>query len=125
GGGGPRPPFRRAGGGRRQPPPAPANLSRLPLVARHETTLAPDEALSAAAGVLSAKRLRLRTGDGWISAEKGYLREAGNLLFHLALLALLAAVCVGGMFGYKANRLLVVGDSFAHTAHELDAFHPG
>ena len=60
-----------------------------------------------------------------MSAEKGYLREAGNLLFHLALLALLAAVCVGGMFGYKANRLLVVGDSFANTATDLDAFHPG
>jgi cytochrome c biogenesis protein len=117
--------FRLAGSARQQPPPAPANLSRLPLVARHETTLAPDEALSAAAGVLSAKRFRLRTGDGWISAEKGYLREAGNLLFHLALLALLAAVCVGGMFGYKANRLLVVGDSFANTATGLDAFHPG
>jgi cytochrome c biogenesis protein len=117
--------FRLAGSARQQPPQAPANLSRLPLAARHETTLAPAEALAAAAAVLSAKRFRLRTGDGWVSAEKGYLREAGNLLFHLALLALLAAVCVGGMFGYKANRLLVVGDSFANTATDLDAFHPG
>ena len=117
--------FRLAGSARQQPPQAPANLSRLPLTVRHETTLAPGEALAAAAGVLSARRFRLRTGDGWISAEKGYLREAGNLLFHLALLGLLAAVCVGGMFGYKANRLLVVGDSFANTAIDLDAFHPG
>jgi cytochrome c biogenesis protein len=117
--------FRLAGSARQPPPQAPANLARLPLTARHETALAPDEALAAAAAVLSAKRFRLRTGDGWISAEKGYLREAGNLLFHLALLALLAAVCVGGMFGYKANRLLVVGDSFANTATDLDAFHPG
>jgi cytochrome c biogenesis protein len=117
--------FRLAGSARQQPPQAPAHLARLPLTARHETTLAPDEALAAAAAVLSAKRFRLRTGDGWISAEKGYLREAGNLLFHLALLALLAAVCMGGMFGYKANRLLVVGDSFADTATGLDAFHPG
>jgi cytochrome c biogenesis protein len=117
--------FRLAGSARQQPPRAPANLSRLPLAARHETTLAPGEALAAAAAVLSAKRFRLRTGDGWVSAEKGYLREAGNLLFHLALLALLAAVCVGGMFGYKANRLLVVGDTFANTATDLDAFHPG
>jgi len=117
--------FRLAGSARQPPPQAPANLSRLPLTARHETTLPPDEALAAAAAVLSAKRFRLRTGDGWISAEKGYLREAGNLLFHLALLVLLAAVCVGGMFGYKANRLLVVGDSFANTATDLDAFHPG
>ncbi|HEY1347059.1 MAG TPA: cytochrome c biogenesis protein ResB, partial [Streptosporangiaceae bacterium] len=117
--------FRLAGSARQPPPQAPANLSRLPLAARHETTLAPGEALAAAAAVLSAKRFRLRTGDGWVSAEKGYLREAGNLLFHLALLALLAAVCVGGMFGYKANRLLVVGDTFANTATDLDAFHPG
>ena len=28
-----------------------------------------------------------RTGDGWVSAEKGYLHEVGNLLFHVALLA--------------------------------------
>ena len=117
--------FRLAGSARQQPPRAPANLSRLPLTARHQTELAPDEALTAAAAVLSGKRFRLRTGDGWVAAEKGYLREAGNLLFHLALLALLAAVCLGGMFGYKANRLLVVGDSFANTATDLDAFHPG
>jgi len=117
--------FRLAGSARQQPPRAPVNLSRLPFAARHETALPPDEALAAAAAVLSGKRFRLRTGDGWVAAEKGYLREAGNLLFHLALLALLAAVCVGGMFGYKANRLLVVGDEFANTATDLDAFHPG
>ena len=29
------------------------------------------------------------------------------------------------MFGYKANRLLVVGDSFANTITDLDVFHPG
>src|SRR5205814_8575700 len=93
--------------------------------ARQEAALAADGALAAAAAVLSGRRFRLRSGDGWVAAEKGYLREAGNLLFHLALLALLAAVCVGGMLGYKANRLLVVGDEFANTATDLDAFHPG
>jgi cytochrome c biogenesis protein len=117
--------FRLAGSARQQPPRAPANLSRLPLAARHESTLAPDDALAAAAALLSGKRFRLRAGDGWVSAEKGYLREAGNLLFHLALLALLGAIGLGGMFGYKANRLLVVGDEFANTATDLDAFHPG
>ncbi|MBO0776611.1 MAG: cytochrome c biogenesis protein ResB, partial [Actinobacteria bacterium] len=117
--------VRLAGAARQPPPRAPRHLSRLPVSARHETGLAPDEALAAAATVLRGKRFRLRTGDGWISAEKGYLREAGNLLFHLALLALLAAICAGGMFGYKANRLLVTGDSFANTITDLDVFHPG
>jgi len=89
---------------RTPPPRAPRHLSRLPYSARHETGLAPGHALEAAAALLSARRFRLRSGDGWISAEKGYRREAGNLLFHVALLALLGAVAMGGLFGYKANK---------------------
>jgi cytochrome c biogenesis protein len=90
-----------------------------------DSPLAPDEALAAGTALLSAKRFRVRTGDGWVSAEKGYLREAGNLLFHLALLALLAAVGMGGLFGYKADRLLVSGQSFGNTVTALDQFRPG
>jgi len=69
-----------------------------------------------------------RPGDPeehWISAEKGYLREAGNLIFHLALLGVLVSVALGGLFGYKADRLLVQGYSFADTQSALDEFHPG
>ena len=51
----------------------------------------------------------------WLSAEKGYLREVGNLLFHLALLGVLVSVALGGLFGYKADRLLVQGTTFADT----------
>jgi cytochrome c biogenesis protein len=117
--------FRLAGSARQQPPRAPRNLSRLPLAATMTSPLAPDAALAKASALLAAKRFRVRTGDGWISAEKGYLREAGNLLFHLALLALLAAVGMGGVFGYKADRLLVDGQSFANTVTALDQFRPG
>lgn len=67
----------------------------------------------------------MHPGNGWVSAEKGYRREAGNLLFHLVLLALLGAVALGGQFGYKADTLLVEGDSLANTANSLDEFHPG
>jgi cytochrome c biogenesis protein len=79
--------------------------------------------------VLSGHGFRLRRSEDpaeghWVSAEKGYLREAGNLLFHLALLGVLVSVALGGLFGYKANRLLVEGDTFADTASALDAFHP-
>jgi cytochrome c biogenesis protein len=117
--------FRLAGSARQQPPRAPRNLSRLPLSVRQESALEPQQALAAAATLLGRKRYRVRTGDGWVAAEKGYLREAGNLLFHLALLGVLAAVGVGGLFGYKADRLLVSGQSFANTATELDQFRPG
>ena len=117
--------FRLAGSARQQPPRAPANVSRLPLATAMASPLAPDAALARASALLAGKRFRVRTGDGWVSAEKGYLREAGNLLFHLALLALLAAVGMGGLFGYKADRLLVAGQGFANTVTALDQFRPG
>jgi cytochrome c biogenesis protein len=117
--------FRLVRSARALPPAAPRNLARLPHSARYETALAPGDALTAAAAVLAGRRFRLRTGDGWLSAEKGYRREVGNLLFHLALLALLGAVALGGLFGYKADRLLVAGTSFANTVTSLDEFHPG
>jgi len=117
--------FRQVGSARQQPPRAPRNLSRLPLASRMSSALPADEALAAASALLSARRFRVRTGEDWVSAEKGYLREAGNLLFHLALLALLAAVGLGGLFGYKADRLLVAGQSFGNTVTALDQFRPG
>ncbi|HEY7143448.1 MAG TPA: cytochrome c biogenesis protein ResB [Streptosporangiaceae bacterium] len=117
--------VRLAGSARQQPPRAPRNLGRLPLTASYQTALPPAAALESARRLLAARRFRLRAGEGWVAAEKGYLREAGNLLFHLALLALLGSVGIGGIFGYKANRLLVVGDSFANTVTALDQFRPG
>ena len=53
------------------------------------------------------------------------MREVGNLLFHIALLALLFSVGLGGIYGYKANRLLIVGQGFANTPTALDVFRPG
>ncbi len=42
-----------------------------------------------------------------VSAEKGYLREFGNLVFHFALLALLVAIAAGKLWGYEGTRILV------------------
>jgi cytochrome c biogenesis protein len=120
--------FRLAGSARTLPPRAPRNLARLPRSAEYATALAPGEAVEVAARVLASHGFRLRraeAGDTWVSAEKGYLREVGNLIFHLALLGVLVAVALGGLFGYKADRLLVEGTSFADTQSALDEFHPG
>jgi len=117
--------VRLVGSARQQPPRAPANLARLPASASYVTATAPAQALQQARALLTARRFRISEGDGWVSAEKGYLREVGNLLFHVALLALLFSVGLGGIFGYKANRLLVVGQGFANTPTALDVFRPG
>jgi cytochrome c biogenesis protein len=125
--------FRLAGSARTLPPRAPRHLTRLPASAEYGTVLSPERAAEVAAWVLSGHGYRLRrpeptslAGSGhWVSAEKGYLREVGNLLFHLALLGVLVAVALGGLFGYKADRLLVQGTSFADTQTDLDEFYPG
>jgi cytochrome c biogenesis protein len=129
--------FRLAGSARTLPPRAPRHLARLPRSAEYATALPPGDAVEVAARVLSGHGFRLRRPvkpadpadpadvGHWVSAEKGYLREAGNLLFHLALLGVLVSVALGGLFGYKADRLLVQGQTFADTASALDEFYPG
>ncbi len=117
--------VRLVGSARQQPPRAPTNLARLPASASYVTEVAPARALEQAASFFRGRRFRISQGDGWVSAEKGYLREVGNLLFHIALLALLFSVGLGGIFGYKANRLLIVGQGFADTPTALDVFRPG
>jgi cytochrome c biogenesis protein len=122
--------FRLAGSARTPPPKAPRFLSRLPRSTSFSSPLPPAEAAEAAATVLGAHRFRLRrpaTDDPafWVSGEKGYLREAGNLLFHLSLLGVLVSIALGGIFGYKADKLLVEGSGFSDTITALDEFHPG
>ncbi|SDL57968.1 cytochrome c biogenesis protein ResB [Nonomuraea jiangxiensis] len=106
---------------RRKPPAAPKNLSRLPHFASFESGLTASEA----AWRLRKRRFRVVTGDGWVSAEKGYLRETGNLLFHIALLGILFSVGFGSLYGYRGNVLVVEGDGFANTVAAYDRFIPG
>jgi cytochrome c biogenesis protein len=117
--------YRLARSTRQPPPKAPRYIGRLPHAAGFRADGGPGQALHAAAALLRSRRFRIRTGDGWVSAEKGYLHEVGNLLFHVALLGLLVSVALGGLFGYKANKLLVEGQTFGNTPVGLDAFHPG
>jgi cytochrome c biogenesis protein len=122
--------FKLVGSARTPPPRAPRNLTRLPHSASYASALSPDAAVDAAASVLRGERFRLRRPadgdpDHWVSAEKGYLREVGNLIFHLSLLGVLISIALGGLFGYKADKLLVEGGQFSDTTSALDEFHPG
>lgn len=60
-----------------------------------------------------------------VSAERGYLREAGNLVFHIALLGILVAVGIGGGFGYTGQRVVPEGQSMINTLAAYDSFNPG
>lgn len=108
---------------RARPVATPRNLGRMPYVARFGTAASPESALEQARKVLKGYRVE-RYGDS-VSAETGYLREAGNVLFHFSLLALLLALAAGSFFGYRGNMLLVEGDGFANTLPSYDAIYPG
>lgn len=110
---------------RRPPPEAPARLDRLPEAVDGVSAAAPDDVLAAGAGWLRGHRWRVRTGDGWVAAEKGYLRETGNLIFHVALLGLLAAVAVGSLFGWRGSVVVVEGRAFSNTLTQYDSFRSG
>lgn len=94
------------------PVPAPRNLARLPKHADAQATGDPGALAEQMAQRLRGWRKTIRsTGDTTeLSAEKGYLREFGNLVFHFSLLGLLAAVAVGKLFGYEGN-VIVIADS--------------
>jgi cytochrome c biogenesis protein len=111
-------------GYRQQPPAAPRNLTRLPDHAAYTTDEEPDVVLERAARRLSRGH-RLATGDGWVAAERGQLREAGNLLFHLSVLIVLVGFGIGSLFGYKGGVILVVGNGFSNSLTQYDDFDPG
>ena len=60
-----------------------------------------------------------------VSAERGYLRETGNLVFHTALVGILVSVAIGGSFGYSGQRVVVEGQKFVNVLGDYDSFNPG
>ncbi|WP_245979518.1 cytochrome c biogenesis protein ResB [Gryllotalpicola protaetiae] len=114
-----------------KPPRTPFRLNRM---AGFRAVEAP-EGTDAAAAVASAQKLL--KGQGYrtvvfegpretsVSAERGYLRETGNLIFHIALLGVLVVVGIGGGFGWTAQRVVTVGQTFVDTNVNLDSFNPG
>lgn len=110
---------------RARPPAAPRNLGKLPSYRRWETDTAPEQVLAAASRVLKGARFRTVAAGGAVSAEKGYARETGNLLFHVSLLGVLVGVALGSLYGFSGAKLVVEGDGFANTPVSYDDFTPG
>lgn len=119
---------------RSQPPRTPKRLSRLPeygtLVVPAEAGIPASDAIEDAAALLKKRgyRVEVRHDDGArpsLGAERGFLKEVGNLVFHTSLIGVLVSVAVGGLFGYSGQRILVEGDTFVNTLVGYDQFNPG
>ncbi|MEU3452552.1 cytochrome c biogenesis protein ResB [Micromonospora sp. NPDC006766] len=103
---------------RLKPPAAPKRLDRLP---QHAVLAAPAAAdPEAIAAVLRRRRWRVVVRGNEVSAEKGYLKETGNLLFHVSLVAVLVGVALGSWYGWHGNRILVAGaeNAFCNTRQQ-------
>ena len=112
---------------RKPPPAAPRNLARMPV---HygwgdASGTAVETKLTAAETALKKKRFRVvrgtdANGGGWVSAEKGYLREVGNLVFHLSLVGILAGFAIKGYYGYQGKVLVTEGETFHNIGLKYD-----
>lgn len=115
---------------RARPPRTPARLSRLPSHQLHDYPQCDVPlVLDTARAVLKRAGYRVepyeQRGIRSLSAERGYLRETGNLVFHTGLLAVIVAVGVGGALGYQGQRVIVEGQSFVNALIEFDSYNPG
>lgn len=111
-------------GVRAQPPVAPKNLSRL---SAHRTWQGSEETVAEAAALLRRRRFRVRVADdgSWVAAERGYLREAGNLLFHFSVLVVLAGIAASKLLGFEGGVVIVQGSGFSNSLSQYDTFTSG
>ncbi|CAN7509046.1 cytochrome c biogenesis protein ResB [Mycolicibacterium frederiksbergense] len=117
-------------GVRAVPVPAPRNLSRLP---KYRSVVAEGDpwqrAREVRAGLRGWRTVTRPGADGVeIAAERGYLREAGNLIFHFSLIGLLISLAAGKLYAYEGNVIVIAdgGPGFCSaSAAAFDAFRPG
>ncbi|TNC28793.1 cytochrome c biogenesis protein ResB [Amycolatopsis alkalitolerans] len=118
---------------RAKPVLTPRNLSRMPHFREATVERSPSDVLAAARARLKGWRTVEREEDGGarsISAERGYLRETGNMIFHFAILGLIIAFALGKMYTYEGQVIVQATggqDSvFCNSGiYAYDSFNPG
>ena len=102
-----------------QPPAAPSRLEKMEYFQEISGTLASAET------ILRKDRFRIRREANWISAEKGYLRETGNLFFHLSLILILLGISFSSLFGMRGDAIVNIGERFTNTPTSYDSINFG
>ncbi|MEU6641133.1 cytochrome c biogenesis protein ResB [Saccharomonospora sp. NPDC046836] len=115
---------------RAKPVLTPRNLARMPHHARAETDAEVGDVISASKSRLRGWRVVEREENGGgrsISAERGYLRETGNLLFHFGMLGVIVTFALGAMYSYEGQVIVLAdGDEFCNAGiYNYDSFNPG
>ena len=121
---------------RARPPRAPKNFGRLPASATFETSASVDDVLAAGHRALGRARVDVvapvqvpgpgrQIEQGEVRAESGHLRETGNLIFHISIVAVLVGVAMGALYGYRGSAIVTEGDGFSNALTQYDDFASG
>ena len=128
---------------RGQPPKTPARLQRMagyaevqvsnPDASDAERAEFAEQAIGEAAKILKKQRYRVqvqrvdRRGvpEISVSAERGYLRETGNLIFHAALVGVLVSVGLGGVLTFNGQKVLIEGETLVNQLIDYDTVNSG
>lgn len=105
-------------------PPAatPTSMKRMPA---YQLVTAKKAPLAEAEHLLRKLGYRVIADGKSVAAERGYWRETGNLIFHIALVFVLISVGIGGAYSYSGQRVLVEGETFVNNLAGYDSFSPG
>ncbi|MFV0425580.1 MAG: cytochrome c biogenesis protein ResB [Beutenbergiaceae bacterium] len=106
----------------------PRRFARFPVHTTHTTSATGAQVAAAVTQVLKrGYRVQTTRADGVIeiSAERGYARESGNLVFHLALVGLLVVTAWGQLVAYRGQAVVVQGESMVNSAVDYDTFSSG
>ena len=125
------------------PPKTPARLTRMagfseirvrnPEASAEERMAFATQAVDEAAAMLRKQRYRVEVqrashrgvDEVSVSAERGYLRETGNLLFHVSLLGVLVCVGLGAAFTFNGQRVIYEGETFVNQLGDYDSANSG
>jgi cytochrome c biogenesis protein len=112
-------------------PRTPVRPERLPVSAVTELqpgteTGVADQAREVAA-VLRRRHYRVAVQEGGraVAAERGQLRELGNLAFHLSLVGLLLSVAAGHLWGWRGDVIVPVGETTVDAAGAFNTLDVG
>lgn len=103
----------------RKPAPPPNSLKQL------ENYQTANATLDSAADWLKKNRFRITRDKTSLAAEKGYLRETGNLFFHLSLIVVLLGIGASSVFGMRGEAIVTIGERFINVPTSYDNLAPG
>jgi cytochrome c biogenesis protein len=94
------------------------------IVARVQRQLRPTAGLW---GWVTGYRVRVdsRGSALALAAERGHIRELGNLLFHLSLVGILLAVAAGSLLTYRGQAVIIEGGTFTNAVADYDTYESG